>query len=186
MANVTFNLRKQTGSTPQIIYLIYRFGRNEKLAYSTNLKVVPAHWNKKTNRVRDVTECKAKDIINNRLNELEAVTEKYIIKQKSKGETITKDRLKSFLDNYTNPPKHDINTLKGFINDFIEKAPTRINKQTGVIISKKTQLGYSRSLKYLIEFEAKIKHSYEFKEIGLDFYNKYSSFLQAKSFQSTQ
>lgn len=180
MANVTFSPRTQTGSTPQIIYLIYRFGRNDKLAYSTTLKVIPAHWNKKTSRVRDVTECKVKDIINNRLNELEAVTEKYIYETKAKGEEITKDNLRAFLDNFTKPPKHNIRTLKGFLNDFIEKAPQRINKQTGVIVSKKTQLGYIRTLKYLTDFETSVKHTYDFKDIGIDFYNKYTSFLQSK------
>lgn len=32
MANVTFKLRKPNDKTPQIIYLVCRFGRNEKLA----------------------------------------------------------------------------------------------------------------------------------------------------------
>jgi integrase len=178
MANVIFKPRSLTGSTSQVIYLVYRFGRNDKLVYSTNLKINPQYWNSKKYRVRDITECTTKDIINNRLNELETVTEKYITTLKAKGEVITKEIIQAFLDNYLNPPKNDINTLKGFLKEFINNAPYRINKQTGAIISHKTQLGYKRTLKYLEDFEKQSKQAYDFKDLGLDFYNKYTAFLQ--------
>ena len=179
MANILFRPRTLSGSTPQIIYLIYRFGRNDKLAYSTNLKINPAYWNKNKCRVRDVTECITKDIINNRLNELETVTEKYITEQKAAGFGITKENLRTFLDNHINPPKNNTNTLKGFLMDFIEKANRRVNKKTGKIVGDKTQFGYKRTLKYLEAFEEKTKQTYDFKDIGLDFYNKYTAFLQS-------
>lgn len=179
MANVIFSPRKLTGSTPQVIYLIYRFGRNEKLAYSTNLKINPTYWNKNKNRVRDVTDCTTKDIINDRLNELEAVTEKHITTLKATNQTITKDVLRAFLDNYMNPPKNNTNTLRGFMLDFIDNSPHRINKKTGIIVGQKTQLGYKRTLSYLTKFEEKTKQTYDFKDIGLDFYNKFTAFLQS-------
>lgn len=179
MANVIFKPRTLTGTTPQVIYLVYRFGRNDKLAYSTNLKINPQHWNAKKYRVRDITECTTKDIINNRLNELEAVTEKYITAEKADGNTITKESLRTFLDNYINPPKNNTGTLKGFLKVFIEDSENRINKNTGAKVSHKTKLGYKRTLKYLEDFETKTKREYDFKDIGLDFYNKYTAFLQS-------
>lgn len=178
MANILFKLRQEKGSEPQPIYLVYWFGSKERLFYSTGLKINPQYWNNKKYRARDLSECLTKDTINNRLNELETVTEKYITDQKAKGITVTKDGLRAFLEHYVNPPKNNIDTLKGFLKEFIEHSHTRINKGTGAIVGKKTQLGYKRTLAYLEKFENETKRSYDFKDIGLDFYNKYTSFLQ--------
>ncbi|MCL1942947.1 MAG: site-specific integrase [Candidatus Azobacteroides sp.] len=179
MANVIFKPRTLVGATPQPIYLIYRFGRNDKLAFPTGLKINPQHWNKRTARARDLVECITKDIINNRLNELEAITERHITKLKSQSEAITKEGLRDFLNNYINPPKNNTNTLRGFLIDFIEKSPNRTNKKTGTIIGKKTQLGYKRTLSYITRFEAHTKQTYDFKDLGLDFYNNFTKFLQS-------
>ena len=37
MANITFKLRKPNANTQQLIYLVYRFGRNDKLVLEFNL-----------------------------------------------------------------------------------------------------------------------------------------------------
>jgi len=180
MANILFKLRKEKGTAPQPIYLVYWFDSKTRIFYPVGLKVSPAHWNKKQYRVRDMIECTTKDIINNRLNELDTVTERYITGLKAKGEPVTKEGLRSFLNDYINPPKNNTDTLRGFINDFIESSPNRVNKKTGTIVSKKTQLGYKRTLKYFSEFEDKTKRAYDFKDLGLDFYNKYTAFLQSR------
>lgn len=64
MANVTFRLRKPNETTPQMIYLVYRFGRNDKLVYSTGLKILPKFWNSEKMRVRNIVEAVKKEIIN--------------------------------------------------------------------------------------------------------------------------
>jgi integrase len=179
MANVIFRLRTNTGTTAQPIYLVYRFGRNEKLMFPTELKINPQYWNKRTARARDITECLTKDIINNRLNELEAVTERHITQLRAQSEPITKEGLRTFLNSYINPPKNNTETLRGFLMEFIENAPHRINKKTGTIVTKKTQLGYKRTLSYLTKFEKHTGKTYNFKDLGLDFYNKFTAFLQS-------
>lgn len=179
MANVTFKPRTLKSSEPQIIYLVYRFGRNDKLVFSTGLKIEPKYWNAKKMRVRDVTDVLDKDIINNRLNELQTITEAFITKEVAQSRDITKDVLKDFLSNTINPPKNNTDTLHGFMLDFIERASTRVGQRTGKIVGNKTQLGYKRSLKYLQMYEEKVKQTFDFKDLGLDFYNKYTAFLQS-------
>ena len=102
MANVTFKLRKPNDKTPQIIYLVCRFGQNEKLVYSTGLKILPAYWNKEKMRVRNLVEALGKDLINNYLNELYTATDLHITELKTKSKAVTKDALYKFLQNYTN------------------------------------------------------------------------------------
>jgi site-specific recombinase XerD len=83
------------------------------------------------------------------------------MQQKARGETVTKETLRAFLDNYINPPKNNTGTLKGFMQEFIDNAENRINKKTGSIVGMKTQLGYKRTLKYLTAFEEKTKQTWE-------------------------
>lgn len=179
MANVTFSPRKLTGSTPQIIYLIYRFGRNEKLAYSTSLKINPTYWNKNKSRVRDVTECVTKDIINDRLNELETVTEKYITTLKADGKPITKDALRMFLNNYMNPKETSGNALTDFVEDFVKNGANKINPSTGRFVTLRTVQAYKKFKEYLQQFEEKQKRKYDFENIDLDFYEDFTAYLRS-------
>lgn len=179
MANVIFKLRTLKSTNAQIIYLVYRFGRNDKLVYSTGLKIEPKYWNEKKNRVRDMIEVLEKDTINNRLNELQTLTEAFITKETAQAKEVTKDTLRMFLDNTINPPKNNTDTLHGFISDFIEKANKRVWGRTGKIVGQKTQLGYKRTLKYLELYEQQAKQVFDFKDLGVDFYNRYTAFLQS-------
>lgn len=178
MANVIFKLRTLKSTNAQIIYLVYRFGRNDKLVYSTGLKIEPKYWNEKKMRVRDMIEALEKDIINNRLNELQTLSDAFITKETAQAKEVTKDTLRSFLDSVINPPKNDTDTLHGFMIDFIEQSSKRVWGRTGKIVGSKTQLSYKRTLKYLEKYEQKIKQTLDFKDLGLDFYNKYTAFLQ--------
>lgn len=177
MANILFSPRALSGSTPQMIYLTYRFGRNDKLVYPTGLKVNPTYWNKRTKRVRDVTECTSKDIINNRLNELETVTEEYITKIKATAKGVTKQALKQFLDNYTNS-KGNANTLASFVAEFAANGAKKINATTGRLITLRTAQGYKKFADYLQEFEKHSGKKYDFTDIDLDFYEDFTGYLR--------
>lgn len=181
MANVTFKLRKPNDKTPQIIYLVCRFGRNEKLAYSTGLKVLPAHWNGEKMRVRNLVEALGKDLINNHLNELYTATDLHITELKTKGKTVTKDALYKFLQNYTNKTQDsEENTLHGFIKAFLQRNKTRINPNSGKIISYKVQREHERTYELLQNFE-KAKNKgihFDFDDVNLDFYADFTAYLQ--------
>lgn len=182
MANVTFKLRKPNDKTPQIIYLVCRFGRNEKLAYSTGLKVLPAHWNGEKMRVRNLVEALSKDLINNYLNELYTATDLHITELKTKSKAVTKDALYKFLQNYTNKTQDsEENTLHGFVKVYLERNKTKINPSTGKIIAYKTQREHENTYKLLKDFE-KAKNKgihFDFDDINLDFYADFTTYLQS-------
>lgn len=181
MADVTFKLRKPSAKTPQIIYLVYRFGQNEKLAYSTGLKILPAYWNKEKMRVRNLVEALDKDLINNYLNELYKDTNLHIVELKIKGKAVTKDTLYRFLQNYTNKTQDsEENTLHGFVKAYLERNKTKINPSTRKIIAYKTQREHENTYKLLKDFE-KAKNKgihFDFDDINLDFYANFTTFLQ--------
>jgi site-specific recombinase XerD len=177
MANVLFNLRTLAGSTPQPIYLIYRFGRNEKLVFPTGLKINPQHWNKRNNRARDLVECTAKDIINARLNQLETETDKFIMYLKAEGIQPTKDSLRDFLNNSANP-QNDKPTFFGFINEFVNNGKIKINPTTGRYVTLRTVQGYQKFRDYFTQFEKQQKRRYDFDSIDLDFYEDFTAFLR--------
>jgi site-specific recombinase XerD len=180
MANVTFKLRTPRGTSPQIIYLVYRFGQNDKLAYSTGLKVSPQHWNEKKMRARDVVECLDKDTINNRLNELQNVTERFLTSIKAGTGILSKDSLKAFLDSYTNPATSSLNKFHTFITDYLKQNETRVNPKTGKIICYKVCREHARTYQYLQDFETSRRkgRKLEFEDINLDFYSDFTDYLQ--------
>lgn len=181
MANVIFNLRQPNGKIPQPIYLVYRFGRNDKLAYPTGLKILPAYWNNNKMRVRDIKEALGKDIINNRLDELYTVTETHVISLKAKGKPVTKQALRKFLDSYVNNEVNEFeNTLHGFISDYLERNKTRVNPNTGKVVSYKTQREHERTYELLKDFETAKNKGYKlrFEDITLDFYADFTTYLQ--------
>ena len=181
MANITFKLRTQKNANPQMIYLVYRFGRNDKLAYSTGLKILPAHWNKEKMHVRNVYKAPEKDTINNRLSELSHATENYIIQLRAKGRSISKEELRAFLDNYTNnlfPESR--NTFHGFVSAYLERNKIRVNPKTGKIISYKTKKEHERTYELMKAFEQQENKGVKlgFEDITLDFYADFTSYLQ--------
>lgn len=175
MANILFVMRPKVGEK---IYISYRWG-NDKLLYPTGQSVSPAFWNAKKHRVRAGALCPTRDIINARLDEIEALTNKWLAIQRANTQVITKENLRAYLDSIINPKTIDTNTLHGYIIDFIERAQNRTGAN-GAKISDKTYLGYKRAYKYLQEYEATNKIHLDFKNIGVTFYEKYTAFLQSK------
>lgn len=154
MANITFKLRKPNANTQQLIYLVYRFGRNDKLVYSTGLKVLPRYWNTEKMRVRNLVEALGKEAINERLNLLFSASENFCIETKAKGYEVTKESLKNFLDVFTGKTKSvNENTFHGFVEAFLIRNKERTNPNTGKIISYKVQQEHKRTFHYLQEYE---------------------------------
>jgi integrase len=181
MANTTFKLRQPSAFQPQMIYIIYRFGRNDKLAYSTNLKIAPKYWNFEKMRVRNVVEALGKDAINTRLNEFFTATETFCIETKAKGRDVTKKALKEFLDGFTGRSKTiDESTLHGFIDAFLVRNEERINPNTGKPISYKVKREHERTYYFMKEYEKARNNGKEldFEDITIDFYSDFTAYMQ--------
>lgn len=182
MANITFKLRSLKTNKPQNIYLVYRFGRNEKLVYPTGFKIAPKYWNIEKMRVRNIVEAIGKDIINERLNALFVASENFCIETRAKGQEITKEALKMFLDVFTGKTRAiNENNLHGFIEAFIIRNTERTNPNTGKIISYKVQQEHKRTFFYLKEYERERLNGkkLDFQDITIDFYTDFTAYLQS-------
>jgi site-specific recombinase XerD len=187
MANVHFILHsresktdKAAGKTSRPIYLCYRFGKNDKIIYSTGFKVPIEHWNPSEYRLRKNSNNPDKDRINNFLSELETVTESFITKTKIDKKELTKQELKTFLDNYLHPAATNINSFIGYFKKFIDEAETRTNS-AGQRISYKRIRGYFRTFELINEYCKYSKKETDFQDINLDFYQDFTKFLQTKT-----
>ena len=76
--------------------------------------------------------CPTRDIINARLDEIEALTNKWLAIQRANTQVITKENLRAYLDSIINPKTIDTNTLHSYIINFIERAQNR----TGLMVLK--------------------------------------------------
>lgn len=180
MASVKFSIRNFNSNKLQPIYMVYRFGRNEKLVYPIGFKVKPVNWNKKAGKVRDKTEILDKDIINNALNEIKAEIERFITEVYAEKRGLTKAILKNFLDEYFNPEKNNKYSLYGFIDDFILNAKSKINPATGQKVGYRTLKKYENLKEVLKEYEQKKDKVLSFNNIDLDFYYNFIEFQQSK------
>ena len=179
MANILFNIRKVKGNKPQMIYVSYRFC-DDKLLVSTKLKALPSEWNTKKHQIRASSLCPDKDIINARLNYISVEAQKWLSEQKANAHTVNKDNLRAFLISLISPQLQNLNTLHGFIADFITRSENRTTDKNGKIVCKSTIYGYKRALKYIVEYEESSKKHLEFQDLGLQFYEQYTTFLQHK------
>lgn len=183
-AKVYFRLRTKRGTKPQPIYLVYRFGQNDKLLYPIGLSIAPQYWNDKNSRPRDITENTNKDIIFNRLNELQAKADKYILSEKAAGRIVSKDKLRGYLDSITTPEKVICKSdFLDFVADFAATSTKRINPATGLAITPTTAREYIRLNEILQDFATSTNCNYSFADINSQFYNDFIAFLQSMTNQ---
>ena len=178
MANLNFHLRTKKGNTPQLIYASIHW-HSDKLWVSTGLKACPNDWNAKKYRIRENALCSDKDIINARLDVLTAKVRAWITSQRATGVIPGKDDLRKYLEMTINPNSIELNTLHGFITNFINHCNKRTSND-GKIISHSTQNSYKLAYKYICEYEKFCNKTLKFTDLGLSFYENFTSFLQEK------
>lgn len=178
MAKVIFRLRTNKGTKPQQIYLVYRFGRYEKLMYPVGFSICPQYWNDRTARPRDIAECTTKDIILSALDCIETETNRWILSEKAANRAVSKDSLRQFLSDRNKPQPTTIKTdFLDYCNNFAATADKRLNPATGRTIGKGTVREYRRVNSYIQQFAALHKKKITFCDINLDFYNDFVEYL---------
>lgn len=187
--NVTFKFRNTTASTPQFLYLVIRFGRNDKLLYNTKLKVAPKYWNFERMRVRAMVEVPEREYINSRLAAFSAALNEFYLENKIKGREVGKEDLRLFLDRFTGKKeKLTGSDLHDFIKDYLRKNEERINERTGVGISYRTKRKHIQLYSDLQEFERLHRGGrfLDFQDITLDFYRDFQCFCKQTERQKTR
>jgi len=161
------------------VYCRLRSGRKVDMTAKSGIMVQPDHFNNTSETVRNIAEATNKDENNTNLRKLK----NQIFVQLAKitdYENISSDWLSRTIDQYWNPEKYEekVIDLFSFIQDFIDKAGTRINPKTGRPVSYKMVREYERTYYYLQGYSKKHKKTLDFKNIDLDFYYSFTEYLQ--------
>jgi integrase len=180
MANAFFRLRKVKAKTPQIIYVGYRFGKDQ-LIYPTGLKITPDYWNFKNTRVKHILSNPHpnRDLINNKLDNIENFIN-YTAQRFQLNEPpteLTKNILKSELDNYLNPPKVVTVTFFDFIQGFMDDCKTGKKLNDGMRMAERTIKNYGTGFSGLKEYEAYTGETITFESLNRKFWQEYVHYL---------
>lgn len=180
MSNVRFTLRspKQKNETP--IHLVYRL-KGAKLVYPLKVKVVPSHWDKVRQRVRNIAAAKNKQSINSLLNDLDNKVTGFVDDCIIKSTPPTKESIKQFLDDYFNPVSEEEKDFLGFIDSLIEKESIRVNPSTGRPITKGTIKSLKGTREQLCLFEL-ANYTLSFEAVTLDFYYDFIAWCNSKNY----
>ena len=180
---VTYLLRDPKAKAPTPINCIVRF-ENQRVNVGTGFKVLPGHWNLKTNRVKNVVDALDKDQINGYLERTERAISQIITDLKANLIPLTKEVVRERIDSYLKPeikPEEPGQpALFSFIDSFIQSAPQRVNIDTGKHIDERTIKKYRTTVRVLREFAATYHRSVDFDTIDLAFYDAFTAYLTKK------
>ena len=184
-------------SKKQEILIRFVHGRINQRARS-NIFILPEHWDEKEQKIVvpnfRLTTDERKELINylidqnERLNALTTAILKSFYE--SDKQAIATDWLKLFIDRINFPMKYaskfvtpETMDVFQFFKKFINEAPDRKDKNTGRPLTKDITQQYRATEKHLIDFAKSIKRTnLEFSDIDQAFYDKFTAFLQKKSF----
>jgi hypothetical protein len=180
MANAFFRLRKVKAKTPQIIYAGYKFGKDQ-LIYPTGLKITPNYWNFKSTRVKHIISNPHpnRDLINSKLEKIENfinyTAERF--KHSEPPTELTKNILKSELDNYLNPPKVVTITFFDFIQSFMDDCKTGKKLNDGMRMAERTIKNYGTGFSGLKEYETYTGETITFESLNRKYWQEYVHYL---------
>ena len=186
MPTLNFKLR-QGKNTSVPIYLIYSYGKDKRLRYSTGIKLLNSkNWNSDAQKVRNVVEEINKLAINNKLNETRAYLEKLYSKLTIDDHiTITNDLLKNELDIFfkkkaRKQTKDRFLELIPFFEWYLEHYKTNPLPTTKKSLGKGTHKTYNNALNILKKFNEDV-YSLNYEKMTLDFYDDYINYLYSKN-----
>ncbi|WP_370214022.1 phage integrase SAM-like domain-containing protein [Mesoflavibacter profundi] len=179
MATINFIVKGKKGYSN--ILIRFKNGRKFDYSASTELKVLPNHWSKAKQKVKNISDAIYKDEVNDHLFELEKFIIKEFNKDNSTGVFIDREWLKTKIANHFNRPTDELSLDKvyflPFIERFIELAPSRIIKGKNKPVSKGTITKYNTTKNKLIEYQERFKTRLKFTDLNLTFYDKFVNYL---------
>jgi integrase len=180
MARVNFNLRKRDSSKPEIIYLVIRHQKSE-IKYSTGLAVVPKYWSDETQRIRNTTNVRDRDKINNRLNELEAEILRFTTDLVASGQFFDAKTIRDKLDLLSGKTIAQDQSFFGFLESHIQGLPGKV-QANGKPFSPRTIQKYRTFQKHLNTFATTAKRRVDFQTMDQDFFDDFMRWVNAQNF----
>ena len=184
---VSYLLRDPKAKTETPIVCAVRFD-NQRVNLGTGFKVVPAHWDIKKQRVKNVVAATSKDEINGFLSRLEDEVTAIIANIKASLTPLSKETVKARIDAYLNPvvEQEKPKDLIAFVKWYIETCPTRLVRgskaRTGRFISPDTIRRYKTTQNGLEAFAKVYPRSLDFDNIDSGFYKSFTAWLTARDY----
>lgn len=179
MATINFFFRSEADKEETICMIVRN--QNDKLVYSTGLKVNPKHWNKEKQRVKNVSIVKNRDAINSQLDRLNFEINSFIMEQTRTGQGVSMQKVKEFAAVLTGKSTEQPKALFPFIQNYIEKSKSRTNEKSGKDITPSTIKKYNTCFNYLKKYAKHKRYKsgeIDFQDITLDFYLNFTEYLK--------
>jgi integrase len=179
MANAFFRLRKAKDNKEQLIYVGYRFGKDQ-LIHSTGIKVLPKHWDFKKSRVKNIVEFFPKDEVNAFLTDLANFINTTATIYKTQKQELSKEVLKNEIDLFINPEKaikDKPKNLFAFIEKFILDSKEGRRQIDGKEVNERTIKRYNTTFSIIKDFQSQYERVIDFKNIDIDFYKDFNNYM---------
>jgi len=173
MPEAKFVLKDPKAENETLVYLIFRFN-NERLKYSTGVKIDPKFWNAAKQRAKETKDFKTYPEFNQYLKHIDnSVNACYLsLKSNAEVELITPDLLKEELKKVLNQTTEKKITLFEFIEDYIKQI-TPLRKKGSIEV-------YQSTLNVLKAYATSKRIIVDFDTINLNFYNDFSEYVSIK------
>lgn len=179
MANIKLTCIKK--SNPSNLNLRFYHGRNIDCNAQSHILINPQDWSEKMQNFKPNTKKEIKDtfspLIENLKNE---IFQKFNL-DFAKGVIINSKWLSKVIEDYYKRPegKEDYSVFFApFIQKFSDDSETRINPNTGKIISTRTIQKYSSIKNMIEEYEERKKLKLKITDINLNFHKNFTSYLK--------
>lgn len=178
MATVRFFTRtiKKDKNSSVPLWVRVKSGRKIDLTCKADVLIKVDNWSNDTQLVKQRSDYIFKSNLNDKLAGLRKAIETGL--NETHQDEMNAKWLTTTIDKHWHPEKYKT-TLFNFIQSFIDKAKTKPITKTGRPVSYKTYREYEVSFEYLKKYAKQIKKEPDFKDIDLNFYDKYIQFLQA-------
>lgn len=177
MARINLNLRDHRSGDASPINVVIRWN-GQRLVYPSGERINPRHWSTKAQRAnRSLT---GHPELNARLDAITSKVQTAFRQflndndQRDPSTNELRDRLDIALGRKANEGPR---TLFKFINDYIDKARTRINPETGSRLAVTTVKKYTSTLHHLEAFAKAKRKRVDFDTVDLQFYDQFNAFL---------
>ncbi|GGG08978.1 integrase [Dokdonia pacifica] len=189
MSKLSFKLRPATGKNVSI-QLVFNYGANKRLRYSTGLKVSNSkNWDTTKMRIKNVASELDRQDINNKLNEVQTVLNRsYSDLRTNQNREVSNDMLKDICDEVLFPErvyKSDIENLEllPFFEWFLSNYEKNPLPTTGKPLGAGTLRTYRNTFSKLTTFH-KEQYKLTFNKITLDFYDDFVTWLYEQNYSA--
>jgi integrase len=181
MANIKYLTKSKRN--PSSLYVRFYKGRTFDITSNTGYLIDPKYWSLKQQRITTgASSAFEASAINPQLVLLKEFIVKSYNENYANGGVFNKDWLDGVIARFNNRPKDELSNYEiyfvPFVQKHIEESKTRINPNSGKIISPRTIQKYETTLTRLKEFQDREKIILKIWDIDLSFHRTFLSFLK--------